>query len=237
MLASEQRDVRSRNQLYSAKSKSRDGPVAKECDVTPGCLVYLKEDGDKTKARERYIVVSVGNDGCVIQKITKALRNTQYKVKSSELFAVTPTINDMNVILEDEEEEDARDVIPDDDEQASVADVPTQDVHSPRHVEPPRPSQADAQSLMADMPGLSNGDTIDAELQMAASAPDERLRGIPEETLDHQRVPESAVVDAAAVNENHLGSTESPLDDEPSERRRSRRQPRRPARFHDYHLY
>ena len=242
MLASEQRDVRSRNQLYSAKSKSRNGPAAKECDVTPGCLVYLKEDGDKTKARERYIVVSVGDDGCVIQKITKALRNTKYKVKPSELYAVTPTINDINtsnVNLDDEEEEDARDVIPDDDdEQASVANAPAKDARCPSGVEHPRPSLVDARSSIADTPSLDNATATCVELQTSASAASEQLQDIPEETLDQQREPEYAVeATAPAVSENHLGSTESPLDDEPSDRRRSKRQPRRPGRFRDYHLY
>lgn len=90
-LSQSQRNIREKNQQSSAKSKARGGDVAVPLMVDPGCLVYLKSDGDKTKARDRYIVTSVNGDFCTIQNITKSLRNTKYCVKRAEVFPVLPT--------------------------------------------------------------------------------------------------------------------------------------------------
>ena len=59
----------------------------------PGSLVYIKDDGDKTKARDRYIVISSNDKDCTVQKITKSIRNVKYKLKLNEVSPVTPTIN------------------------------------------------------------------------------------------------------------------------------------------------
>ena len=110
-----QSDIRIRTQAASEKSKSSGGPPALPANVSLGALVYLKDDGDKTRARERYIVTSIdGENECTVQKITKAIRNIQYKVKLSEVYPVTPTIYvnpDYSHGLEDsasDEEEDGR---------------------------------------------------------------------------------------------------------------------------------
>ena len=58
-----------------------------------GSLVYIKTDYDKTKTRDRYLVVSKEKDYCVLQKLLKSyLRPKKYLPKLTEVFPVIPTI-------------------------------------------------------------------------------------------------------------------------------------------------
>ena len=112
ILSTEQREIRSRNQTSSAKSKSRNAPGAIACDAMAGSLVYLKNDGGKERTRERYLVVGIEDEFLIVQKLNRSLRNVKYKVKPTEVFPVTPTINDVNVSVNDDDddgEEEARD--------------------------------------------------------------------------------------------------------------------------------
>ena len=57
-----------------------------------GSLVYIKADYDKTKTRDRYLVVSKEKDFCVLQKLLKShLRPKKYRRMQTEVFPVTPT--------------------------------------------------------------------------------------------------------------------------------------------------
>jgi hypothetical protein len=103
VLASDQRDMRSKNQISSAKSKSRNAPDAVACNTMVGSLVYLKDDGNKEKSRERYLIIGIEDNFYIIQKLNRSLRNVKYKLKSTEVFPVTPTINDMYVRFEDDD--------------------------------------------------------------------------------------------------------------------------------------
>ena len=120
LLATEQCNIRSKNQITSAYSKSHQAADAKVLTTSPGSLVYLKSDGDKNKSRERYIVVSASDGFYVIQKLNRSLRNVKYKVKSTEVYPVTSTVNDCVGVLpadydesdnDDGEEETRTDVI------------------------------------------------------------------------------------------------------------------------------
>ena len=93
MLSNLQHEIRKQNHLPSAKSKSNCGPPAVPCKVVQGSLVYIKDEGDKTKPRERYIVTEIEGDSCVIQKLAKSLRNVKYSLKLTEIFPVTSTVN------------------------------------------------------------------------------------------------------------------------------------------------
>lgn len=54
-----------------------------------GDLVYLYADRDKTRARSRYLVVSIDGEWCFIKKfIGNQLRSSSYKVKISECYRV-----------------------------------------------------------------------------------------------------------------------------------------------------
>ena len=88
-LAEQQQHLRAANQHYSAKSKARGRPPATAANVKPGSLVYVKGEGDKTKSRERYIVIDILGDSCTLRKLSKSqLRSKSYQLKLSEIYPV-----------------------------------------------------------------------------------------------------------------------------------------------------
>ena len=92
-IAERQLHQRVANQQYSAKCKSRGRPSAELADIQRGSLVYIKEDGDKNKARERFLVTKIVGDSCTLQKIAKSqFRSKPYQLKLSEVYPVTSDI-------------------------------------------------------------------------------------------------------------------------------------------------
>ena len=89
-----QHHQRATNHPYSEKSKA---PLAKPLPSTPvtvGDLVYLHADRNKTRARDRYLVVSVDGQFCNIRKfVGSQLRSTSYRVKMSECYKVAAEIS------------------------------------------------------------------------------------------------------------------------------------------------
>ena len=81
------------NHSSSAKFKARGGPAASNASIKMGSLVYIKSDRDKTKPRERYIVISIEHDSCILQKLVKSqLRSKSYDLKLTE---ITPVVNEL----------------------------------------------------------------------------------------------------------------------------------------------
>ena len=100
-LAEDQNNLRVANQQYSARSKSHGAPPAADAEVVPGSLVYIKNDGDKTKARERYLVVKVIGDSCTLHKISKSqFRSKPYELKLSEVYPVLSDLPPHSTLLE-----------------------------------------------------------------------------------------------------------------------------------------
>ena len=90
-LSEQQAQLRAANQEYSSKHKSHGKPPAQEANISTGSLVYIKSEGDKTRARDRYLVVDVKEDSCVVQKLLKStLRAKQYQLKLTEVYPVSP---------------------------------------------------------------------------------------------------------------------------------------------------
>ena len=57
--------------------------------IAVGDLVYLRTERDKTKARNRYLVVSIDHPWCFIKKFTNTqIRSVSYKVRLSECYRV-----------------------------------------------------------------------------------------------------------------------------------------------------
>ena len=85
----EQHHQRRQNHPYSEKAKN---PGMRSPGVTPidiGDLVYLHSDGDKSRARSRYLVVSIEGDWCCVRKfVGSQLRSTSYRVKLTECYKV-----------------------------------------------------------------------------------------------------------------------------------------------------
>ena len=85
-----QHQQRLRNRPYSERSK-----CPKETRVhTPfhkiavGDLVYLRTERDKTKARNRYLVVLIDHPWCFIKKFTNTVRFEQSPIKSALTNAI-----------------------------------------------------------------------------------------------------------------------------------------------------
>jgi hypothetical protein len=88
-LAKQQHEKRLQNHLPSALSKAPKGIPAGKAMVKPGDLVYVKVDGSKHSARDRYIVSSCTPDFVHIQKlIGSQFRSKEYKVKRTEIYPV-----------------------------------------------------------------------------------------------------------------------------------------------------
>lgn len=102
-------DTRNCNQVSSARFKARGGDLAMPAKVSVGSLVYVKNDGGKTRARDRYLVVRICGNDCILKKLGSKFRNKEYSLKLTEVYPVTPNVlQDENVMrgmeLSDEEE-------------------------------------------------------------------------------------------------------------------------------------
>ena len=76
--------------------------AAQEADIVKGSLVYIKSEGDKNHARERYIVVDVDDSSCTVQKFVKSqLRSKQYHLKLTEVYPVSPELIEMSGRIRD----------------------------------------------------------------------------------------------------------------------------------------
>ena len=97
-LITEQHEAKLRNHKYSEKSKAPLRDFRPEANVDIGDLVYLHTDRDKTKSRDRYIIVSSDNDWIYVRKFTgRQLRNASYKIKRSECYKVPSTLQSHTV--------------------------------------------------------------------------------------------------------------------------------------------
>ena len=233
ILASDQCENRSKSHAVSAKSKSRNAPVATQYIVAPGSLVYLKEDGGKDRLRERYIIVSLEDDFYVIQKLNRSLRNVKYKVKPSEVYPVTPTINDNHVNWEldedDGEEEEAR-VIDRQINDDSMMPPAVQRSPGACDIDPVGGTPATSQQTEEPVPD------VQAVSPVACHDAPQNLTIVQE--VGSPVADENYSVPAAVViDEVRLVSPESPQDDVPPARSRPRRHTRPPERFKEYVLY
>ena len=111
VLIREQQAQRVANHPYSMRSKAPSGRIAVPISLQPGDLVYLYGDRNKSRARDRYLVVSTDGAWCNIQKFTgNQLRRTSYRVRTSDCYKVEgPSTDtgpvDMDVSSEEESEE------------------------------------------------------------------------------------------------------------------------------------
>ena len=85
----EQNKNRSGNHGSSSMSKHKSGKSVATPSINVGDLVYLYTDKDKSRARDRYLVVSVDGEWCQIKKIVgNQLRAMSYKVKVKACYKV-----------------------------------------------------------------------------------------------------------------------------------------------------
>ena len=84
---------RSTNHAHSKKSKNPRGLIVNTPPLQVGDIVYLFSDKDKSRARDRYVVVSIDTPWCFVKKFRGSqLRATSYKVKLSECYSVPSSV-------------------------------------------------------------------------------------------------------------------------------------------------
>ncbi|XP_071089210.1 uncharacterized protein [Haliotis cracherodii] len=84
----DQHHQRTTNHLHSEMSKAHI-PSLPTPNISIGDLVYLHADRNKSRSRDRYLVVVNDGEWCNIQKfVGSQLRSTSYRVKKSECFRV-----------------------------------------------------------------------------------------------------------------------------------------------------
>lgn len=97
-LASNQLKARLSGHEPSAIHKSSGGPPAQPADIKVGSVVYIKNEKDKTKARDRYLITDIKDNWCTVQKFTKSqLRAKRYELKLTEVYPATSEISDTAV--------------------------------------------------------------------------------------------------------------------------------------------
>ena len=85
-LAEQQSSIREKNHLPSALSKARGNPRAEQQNLIVGNLVFIKGEGSKFQARDRYIIVSIEGSHAIIQKLGTQFMSRQYKVPLNQLY-------------------------------------------------------------------------------------------------------------------------------------------------------
>ena len=79
------------NHPHSETSKAPRGALRTSPSITVGDLVYLYCDRNKSRGRDRYLVVLVDGEWCNVRKfVGSQLRNVLYRVKKSECYKVAP---------------------------------------------------------------------------------------------------------------------------------------------------
>jgi hypothetical protein len=91
-LIQQQHQLRDKNHQYSAKSKCH-GRHGLTIDFKVGDLVYIKAERDKTKSRDKYIIVSIRSPWCSVRKFTTAqFRSRTYDIKLTECYPISSTV-------------------------------------------------------------------------------------------------------------------------------------------------
>ena len=147
-LSNQQEEYRHRNHAASALSKIKGHPMNLPTkSIHVGDLVYIKNEKDKFKARERYIVMQIRNSVAIIQKINgSSFMSRRYEVPLTSIYPVQPEETSFRPQIptiesesdEDEDEDEDKDVSPSDNDdiaienEASVTARPQRNRREPR---------------------------------------------------------------------------------------------------------
>ena len=84
---------RSLNHGPSALSKSHGKGVSLSHNISVGDLVYVKSEKDKTKSRDKYLVISVSNNRCSLRKFTtNQLRAQSYDLPIADVYPIQSSV-------------------------------------------------------------------------------------------------------------------------------------------------
>ena len=94
-----QHEHRLKNHPHSEKTKCPSGKLPVCPDLEIGDIGYLRCDLNKTKSRDRYLVVAVDTPWCNIRKfIGSQLRQNSYRVKCSDCYKVAYEVSQLENI-------------------------------------------------------------------------------------------------------------------------------------------
>ena len=85
-LAAQQRHICEHNHDASAVSKSRGKPPSTQSNFHVGDLVFIKDEGHKNKARERYIITKIDDKYVFLQKLTHKFMSRIYKIPLVHIY-------------------------------------------------------------------------------------------------------------------------------------------------------
>ena len=89
ILAEQQHITRERNHIPSAISQATQKTPAVKAHITVGDLIFLKNDGDKHTARDKYIVTQLEDNKVFAKKLVGfQFRSRVYELKLSEVYKV-----------------------------------------------------------------------------------------------------------------------------------------------------
>ena len=88
-LAEQQSSIREKNHLPSARSKARGNPRAEQQNLNVGNLVFIKGEGSKNQARDRYIITKIEGSYAIVQKLGTQFMSRQYKIPLNQLYLAT----------------------------------------------------------------------------------------------------------------------------------------------------
>ena len=105
----EQHRRRMDNHEYSTNSKTRGRKTAtNKPKITIGDLVYLKADGNKYQARDRYMVTATEDEWIRIKKFSgNQLRLNSYKIRRDECYRVPDNLLQPKWVIPKQDESDA----------------------------------------------------------------------------------------------------------------------------------
>lgn len=166
-----QHSQRVSNHPHSMRSKTPSGRVPVPIPVHSGDLVYLYGDRNKSKARDRYLVVGVDGAWCNIQKFAGSqLRRTSYRVKLSDCYRV----------------EDATSTL-----SGPTAECPGTSDDSDEGSEDPPPQVPDTPPAIAEPPADSYLPRDDVNQEESVPSGDTHALAYPDGMLDDVPLPES----------------------------------------------
>jgi hypothetical protein len=93
LLAADQKDIRERNHGPSSKCQAKRKVPAGKCNIRVGDLIFVKSDGNKHVARDKYIVTAKEDNYLFARKLVGAqFRSKSYKLRYSEIYPVPTKI-------------------------------------------------------------------------------------------------------------------------------------------------
>ena len=108
-LGNKQHNLRLANHGPSSKAKGAGGAPASEINVSLGDLVYIKSDGNKHIARQRYIVTGFEKEYVIVKKLAGSqFRSKNYCLKRSEIYPV-PSAAKLPLIVSQSRDSDSSD--------------------------------------------------------------------------------------------------------------------------------